>query len=68
MSLQRPHIVVIVSLVASTAGEAKELRCCDYQSTAVKIADTTSHHRVLFAIAWASSFRISPVSLAKESG
>ena len=68
MSLPRPYIVVIASLVASSTGEAKELRCCHYQSTAVEIADTQSHHRVLFAIAWASSFRISPVSLAKESG
>ena len=37
-----------------------------HQSTSVEIA--MPHHRGLFAIAWASLFRTSPVSLAKVSG
>ena len=38
-----------------------------HQSTAVEIAETMSHHRGLFAIARASSFRPRPGSLAKMS-
>ena len=39
-----------------------------HQSTAVEIAETTSHPSGLFAIAWAGSFRTRSVSLAKVSG
>ena len=39
-----------------------------HQSTAVEILETMPHHRGLFAIAWASSFRTRPLSLAKVSG